>query len=86
MSSPQRLRRRAPDNVWSSESVRKLRELAEAGAATEVIAAHLGRTPSAVRNKAGLHGISLRKRDAGGDAVTMNYASEEMSWESASEN
>ncbi|HEY6641837.1 hypothetical protein [Povalibacter sp.] len=85
--SGRKMRRKVTDNVWSTDAVRKLRELAEAGAATEVIAAHLGRTPSAIRNKAGLHGISLRKREVQATTGMMNYPrNEEMSWESASEN
>ena len=47
-------------NHWSAESLRKLRVLAEAGAPLGEIAVTLGRTPSAIRNKATMHGISLR--------------------------
>lgn len=46
--------------AWSSADIRRLRELADAGVAAEVIAARLRRTHSAVRNKATLHGIPLR--------------------------
>lgn len=49
-------------NEWSTEDVRRLRELAATGLAPETIAAALRRTESAVRNKAGMHGISLRAR------------------------
>lgn len=46
--------------TWNSEDVRQLRQLAEQGVAPAVIAARLRRTESAIRNKAGQHGISLR--------------------------
>lgn len=63
-SSGATFQRRA--NQWSSEDLRRLRELAETGTAPDRIAVTLRRTESAVRNKAGLHGISLRiKRQAG---------------------
>jgi hypothetical protein len=45
---------------WSIEDVRLLRTLAMQGVPVEAIAATLGRTPSAIRNKAGMHGISVR--------------------------
>ena len=51
---------RAKRNGWSSADVRRLRELASSGTPVEIIAATLHRTTSAVRNKAGMHGISLR--------------------------
>lgn len=43
------------------EEVRRLRELAEAGISLESIATILGRTPSAIKNKALLHAVSLRR-------------------------
>jgi hypothetical protein len=46
---------------WSLQDVRRLRELAQAGVPVESIAALLGRTSAAVRNKAGFHAISLRR-------------------------
>ena len=49
-------------NEWSSGDLRTLRELAAVGTPPEVIATTLRRTASAVRNKAGMHGISLRPR------------------------
>lgn len=52
--------RRARRNEWSSADVRQLRELAATGTPLAAIAAALCRTKSAVRNKAGMHGISLR--------------------------
>jgi hypothetical protein len=51
--------RRSTSRVWSTTEIRTLRELANAGASTQVIAAKLQRTPSAVRNKASFHGISV---------------------------
>lgn len=62
-SAPARTgRRSAPKaNAWSSADLRELRELASAGVAIEAIAARLRRSASAVRNKAGMHGISLRR-------------------------
>lgn len=47
---------------WSSEDLRVLRELAATGTPPDAIAVTLRRTESAVRNKAGMHGISLRGR------------------------
>ena len=47
---------------WSSEELRQLRELAEAGTSLDAISVTLRRTASAIRNKAGMHGISLRGR------------------------
>jgi hypothetical protein len=55
-------RRANRDNEWSSEEVRRLKELAATGVAPESIASALRRTESAIRNKAGMHGISLRSR------------------------
>ena len=49
-------------NQWSSEDLRTLRALAETGTAPDMIAVTLRRTESAVRNKAGMHGISLRAK------------------------
>jgi hypothetical protein len=46
--------------MWSSLELRQLRELADAGIGVELIAARLKRTVSAVRNKAGMHGVSLK--------------------------
>jgi len=47
-------------NDWSTEELRRLRELVATGIPLNAIAAALGRTSSAIRNKAGMHGISLR--------------------------
>jgi hypothetical protein len=45
--------------LWTTESLRLLRELALARFPVAQIAAALGRSESAIRNKAGMHGISL---------------------------
>jgi hypothetical protein len=44
---------------WSKEELHQLRTLAHTGASIDAIAKTLKRTASAVRNKAGMHGISL---------------------------
>jgi len=46
-------------NAWTSDALRRLRELAALGVSVGDIAAALGRSESAIRNKAGLQGISL---------------------------
>jgi hypothetical protein len=55
-------RRVSRGNEWSSDDLRQLRELAASGTPPEAIATTLRRTESAIRNKAGMHGISLRGR------------------------
>lgn len=54
------LRVPASSNAWSTEDVQRLRHLADSGLTLEIIATKLRRTRSAVRNKATMHGISLR--------------------------
>lgn len=44
---------------WSKDELQQLRTLAQTGASIDAIAKTLKRTASAVRNKAGMHGISL---------------------------
>lgn len=56
------IRRSIPGNSWSSEDIRLLRQLAVDGEPLETIAARLRRTRSAIRNKATMHGISLKRR------------------------
>ncbi len=46
-------------NAWTADAVRRLRELAALGTTVGEIASALERSESAIRNKAGLHGISL---------------------------
>ena len=52
-------------NAWTSEALRRLRELAALGTRVSDIASALGRSESAIRNKAGLHGIPLISAEAG---------------------
>jgi hypothetical protein len=54
------LRKSIPTNTWSIEDVRQLRQLAVAGASLDTISVTLRRTRSAIRNKATMHGISLK--------------------------
>ena len=49
--------------TWSSVELKQLRELADAGIGIEIIAARLKRSISAVRNKAGMQGFSLKSID-----------------------
>ena len=53
-------RRVSRGDEWSSDDLRRLRELAATGTPLDAIATTLRRTESAIRNKAGMHGISLR--------------------------
>lgn len=46
---------------WSSEEIRKMRELAAQHVSIEMMSAVLRKTPSAIRNKAAMHGISLQQ-------------------------
>jgi hypothetical protein len=55
-------RRGAYPNAWAAADVRRLRELAEQGVSPSEAARLLGRTESAIRNKAGLHGISFQRK------------------------
>lgn len=57
--SSRRHRRSRAANPWSREEVGRLRELAASGTPVQLISSILRRTESAVRNKAGMHGISL---------------------------
>jgi len=59
----QMFRTSSASKVWSSVELQELRALAMAGAAVTEMAARLRRSVSAVRNKAGMQGISLRPPD-----------------------
>jgi DNA-binding NarL/FixJ family response regulator len=59
-------RPRTSAKAWSPQEVATLRQLAEAGESIRIIALNLRRTESAVRNKAGMHGISLAVKSAAG--------------------
>jgi len=50
----------AAGNSWSSDQIRTLRRLAGEGLPAKQIAMAMKRTESAIRNKAGMHGISLK--------------------------
>lgn len=65
------IRRTPPTNTWTTEDIRLLRRLAIEGAPLETIAVTLRRTHSAIRNKATMHGISLRRC---GSAMSSNQA------------
>jgi hypothetical protein len=54
------LRRSIPVNTWSTDEIRRLRQLATTGASLDTICVTLRRTRSAIRNKATMHGISLK--------------------------
>lgn len=61
-SSSGRMRRRPPAmNAWATEEIRALRSLAAQGVPPRSIAVALGRSEFAIRNKAVMHGISLRR-------------------------
>jgi hypothetical protein len=60
---------RATVRTWSSTEIRALRELADAGMPMQFIALKLNRTVSAVRNKAGIHGISVYSAPAQYESV-----------------
>jgi hypothetical protein len=45
---------------WSTDDIRALRELSLQGLPVTVIARRLGRSKSAIRNKAAMHGVPLR--------------------------
>jgi hypothetical protein len=51
-----------PIKTWSTEEIQQLRQLAVAGESAEAIAMKLRRSPSAIRNKATMHGFSLKSR------------------------
>jgi hypothetical protein len=54
--------RAASGAAWTVEDVRRLRELADQGMSPRIIATQLNRSESSIKNKAGMHGISLRPR------------------------
>ena len=63
-TNPQR-RQQSAQKTWTTEDLRQLRELATQGVAPAMIAVRLRKTESAIRNKAGMHGISLRAAPRG---------------------
>ncbi len=76
LSLPSRRRFRSrPANTWSREELGRLRELAASGTPVPLISHALRRTESAVRNKAGMHGISLGVANSRAKACTAQSAS-----------
>jgi hypothetical protein len=57
---------------WCTDDLQKLRVLAQSGAPLDVIARSLGRSVSAIRNKASMHGISLAPRKMVRERVATN--------------
>jgi hypothetical protein len=55
-------RKGAYRNAWATADVRRLRDLAGQGISPGQAAKLLRRSESAVRNKAGLHGISFQRQ------------------------
>jgi hypothetical protein len=53
-------------SIWSMEDIRTLRYLVEQGLPPKEIALALGRSEVAIRNKALMQGISLRRATRGG--------------------
>lgn len=51
-----------PKRTWSRDDVRVLRELAQQGLPLTSIAKALGKSESAVRNKATLHGVTVSRQ------------------------
>jgi len=47
-------------NTWSTHEIRQLQNLVAARTPVQQIAKILGRTESAIRNKAAMHGIPMR--------------------------
>jgi hypothetical protein len=64
-----------PIKAWSTEEIQQLRQLAIAGESPEAIAMKLRRSASAIRNKATMHGISLKSRshDTHADSCCDDY-------------
>lgn len=52
---------------WSTDDVRTLRELSHQGLPVTTIARRLGRSESAIRNKAAMHGVPVRSAAQPGD-------------------
>ena len=69
------LRKSIPANTWSTDEIRQLRQLATAGASLDTICVTLRRTRSAIRNKATMHGISLKR--CGGESLAAPLSTHE---------
>jgi hypothetical protein len=59
---PDQVWKGAYPNAWATADVQRLRELAGQGISPGQAAKLLRRSESAVRNKAGLHGISFQRK------------------------
>jgi hypothetical protein len=57
-------------SLWSSDEIRRLREMAARGAPLRLIACALRRTESSIRNKAGMHGISIQTKQVDVESPT----------------
>ncbi|WP_129778357.1 hypothetical protein [Peristeroidobacter soli] len=57
-------------NAWSREEIGKLRELAGSGTSLRSMSRILKRSESALKNKAGLHGISLQGSGSKGNRLS----------------
>ena len=58
----------AAGSSWTAERIQMLRRLAQEGRSAKEIAVVMKRTESAIRNKAGMHGISLKAAPRNVDA------------------
>ena len=58
-----RVKRRTLPAAWAVNDIQLLRQLSLQGWTVEAIANRLGRTASAVRNKAGMHGIPVQSQE-----------------------
>ncbi|HEX7011332.1 MAG TPA: hypothetical protein VF161_01225 [Steroidobacteraceae bacterium] len=55
--------------TWSTDDIRALRELSQQGLPVAIIARRLGRSESAIRNKAAMHGVPVRSVPRTEDAI-----------------
>jgi len=71
-------------NIWSTDHIQTLRRLVQEGRSVKDIALAMKRTESAIRNKAVMHGISLRVvRKSAGPAVSMKQQEAQLAAASA---
>jgi len=60
----------AVKRTWSTDDICALRELSQQGLPVAIIARRLGRTESAIRNKAAMHGVPVRSVARTGEAIS----------------
>jgi transposase-like protein len=60
--------------TWSADDIRMLRELSQQGVPVAIIARRLGRTESAIRNKAAMHGVPVRSSARAASAIPAGRA------------